>query len=1213
MIEGIQSNLSPHENLKLRFTNIFLDVTKKLQKVKIWNNSERTLDNQGWDDLFSNKLKELSVIFGYFVEYDPLELEVKYFIKGNPNLKQDKEFNPPFIPYQINDYKETPKSLTKILNESETRFISRLKAPKVFQHLPIQPKSADKFDSYKFEPDKCLNCKVPCEVRSENDYFVVLFDEIAFFQFAYCNLNGNDVFDHYIVKEDNRIIEDNRKTFLKYLLKFAIGVELKLEKNLKTRGKKLWAELKLDENIYDNWNKSDINDENKIRREIENSVENNIGDNVVKNFSDNDWVKSVLVTLNKIVINLINEVKKDEIYHDPQCNDLFILKHIARFDIQASFEVKEKGGKLIMHDVFVFPVYTQKIEPIVTTECIQGEKLDIHSPVLVVLYIKTLFEIQKSNSDSTPQFDETDISLDGFHLTKEIVKVFAEKLIQEDYLKNIVKKELVLPSVRAAISQVMARNTSHNIGAHVMNKLIGDLSQIKINDFNNYKGGIELYKDDNDDDNNNDDENEKDNDDNKSKNKNKNLLDQISIFNNYVKCRMDYLADVSFGTPLMQTNKYVYADLYKELDKVRLLLEHISGLDNFKFEIKFQKNGKDVSDENDLLVAIPNDILGAQAFYNILENIIRNSAKHSDKPELGKDQNFVFTVNFIDDLSKVDGYCNGDQCDKTICDKAHKKEIENILNEFIAVEVFDNIPVDSTEKNIDATVEKIRFTDKEISEYKRMMDNKEPKFKTDIDALVFRQNIKLNEDILQENKLRSYSLGLVEMDASAAYLRKRPVEYINHRSYDIQYDESWSRDTEKNGADKEGLRGTNCRHFLKAFRKTEGDKNYLGYRFFLHRPAVALIVTDLLNDNKEKKNNLRKEGIWLIERQDFEKDLNEGKVYPHEFVVYSSEIKTEIEKIIKDHKTSLPTRTISFSEEDLKTNLCEKEFKDKNVLPVWEEFCWAKWYRGDSDNPKIEVDISSNIDFIDNNDTDNYITAIYLDHLYSQTTETPLEMWEKGKGAKYLEALTSIGQSKLPDFAKLTVDVGDSKDKIKKYLGLLNFDNVVNHNKNVVTHHKIAESVLTEVIVIDERIQNATKDIGKGGREFMSIPFLELYKKMGIIIPGNDLNLSDSSFKNLKSGIEEFISCKIQTVKPSDFLLIHYSILERMYKNDEIKSKLEEWSDRINVVVTSGRGIPNNLSNRVRFVNLSSVITAFIDVRSKYVINYIANSSRKSA
>ena len=103
----------------------------------------------------------------------------------------------------------------------------------------------------------------------------------------------------------------------------------------------------------------------------------------------------------------------------------------------------------------------------------------------------------------------------------------------------------------------MARNTSHNIGAHVMNKLIDNLNSIDIKNFTNYlpipdilpSGEEEIFK-------------------------------QIAFFNNYVKCRMDYLSDISFGTPLMQTNKYAHNEIFKEFDKVRLLLENISGLSN---------------------------------------------------------------------------------------------------------------------------------------------------------------------------------------------------------------------------------------------------------------------------------------------------------------------------------------------------------------------------------------------------------------------------------------------------------------------------------------------------------------------------------------------------------------------------------------------------------------------------------------------------------
>lgn len=773
-------------------------------------------------------------------------------------------------------------------------------------------------------------------------------------------------------------------------------------------------------------------------------------------------------------------------------------------------------------------------------------------------------------------------------------------------------KDIINQATRAAISQVMARNTSHNIGAHVMNKLIGDIRNLAFLSYKkgkNYHTNIEL-------------KNHLHSDvvkqlkgdkllkslDRKSKIAflhNEIALDQISIFNNYVKCRLDYLADISFGTPLMQTNKYAYADLFKELDKVRLLLEHISGLDNFKFQIKFQKNGKDLDENYDLLVAIPNDILGTQAFYNILENIIRNSAKHSNKSKLdGED--VVFTVNFIDEITGVNGFCSDANCDRTKCDKAHKKEIENALNEFISVEVYDNIPVEKPDEKLDLEESDI----KEFNNKKTALP-KDNKFSSYIDKLAFSQNKKLNEDILQENKLRSYSLGLVEMDASAAYLRKRPVEYINHCSYDIQYDESWTRNTEKNEKDKIGLRGTNCRHFLKAFKKTEGDKNYLGYRFFLHRPAVVLVVTKEVPANKEE---LKKQGIWVVTKEEFEKHIKpeygkkDGKVYPHEFVVIDSSVtfdKVKIEKAEKNsesqetkriveiefleyYKTSLPIRVLN----DISGI---SELINKSAYAIEME-CWKEWANRFEilKNKTIEIaaDYNSRVDF----------SIVFLDHLHSQNNDAT-NYWNEHKDAYHCEALSTYAQQKLPEFALKSI--GEGENKLKNYINKIQSD--------IIHKNQLLEASISQVIVIDERIQEAAEN-----RDYLKVPFKELYKKMHVIVPDkkdDNLNLSENSFENVKTHVEKYIKAKVKEAKETDFIIIHYSILERMYGKEEINSKLLNeliGESKINVVITSGRGTPDNLPKKVRFVNLSSVITAFVDIRSKYAINYLLNSSRKS-
>ena len=764
---------------------------------------------------------------------------------------------------------------------------------------------------------------------------------------------------------------------------------------------------------------------------------------------------------------------------------------------------------------------------------------------------------------------------------------------------TILQIETVNQATRAAISQVMARNTSHNIGAHVMNKLT---SASFLEKFCSYAYCLKSYKPD------------KDFEDTKEHR----AFDQISIFNNYVKCRMDYLADISFGTPLMQTNKYAYGELFTELDKVRLLLEHISGLSDFKYKIEFRKNGKrfkaskiDDDDkeasEDDLLVAIPNDILGTQAFYNILENIIRNTAKHSSlKPDIT-----IFTVNFIDTLPSKEqmDFCECKNSEKCVCGKPTPTEIENILKDFVAVEVYDNIPVVGT-------VSELSGEDKR--EYKEIMGKELKPFAEKIDEIVFAQNKKLNEDILHENKLRSYSLGLVEMDASAAYLRKRPVEYINNPSYNIQFDESWSRDTELNGGNQE-IRGINCRHFLKAFKtKAEfevtiiGDEKIeeikkgsaLGYRLFLHRPAVVLVVTELLKDDKEKKEKLKKEGIWVIAPKEFEKDLKDGKVFPHEFVVIDGKIqfnKIDEVEFLEYYKTSLPLRVFKVEQNEFQ-NLFEKE---DNISNDWEQFCWNKC-------------VTNLIPILGGYVSTFPHQAVFLNHLYSEKSEqTPKKMWEESLKADHLEALSSLAQSKLPDFNKHTKSEVGTEHILKIYLERITTPTDESINGEYVTtrenaYFKIIEAVQKKVIVIDERIQNTTKESKDGGKEFMTIPYKDLYAKMGVIVPDKSLNLSENSFETIKSSLEKYIENEINCAKSTDFILIHYSILERMYEKDEIKTKIEKWAKSINVVVTSGRGIPNNLSENVRFINLSSVITAFVDVRSKYAINYLLNSSRKS-
>ena len=142
-----------------------------------------------------------------------------------------------------------------------------------------------------------------------------------------------------------------------------------------------------------------------------------------------------------------------------------------------------------------------------------------------------------------------------------------------------------------------------------------------------------------------------------------------------------------------------------------------------------------------------------------------------------------------------------------------------------------------------------------------------------------------------------------------------------------------------------------------------------------------------------------------------------------------------------------------------------------------------------------------------------------------------------------------------------------------------------------------------------ERLQEAAKE------DYMGIKFEELYEKTQIIIP-KEFDLSAKNFEpTFIENLEEYIKVNIEKLNHNlDFILIHYSILERMYSSNmiQINGYLDTLAKQTNVVVTSGRGTPEGLSPEVRFVNLSPIITSFVEIRSKYLASNLLHSTRKS-
>lgn len=722
MIEASTSN----DQLLKKYLTIFLEVSEKLQHIKV--------TPKEINDLLEVKCPDLYIIYGYFVELEPNQNHVIYFIestKENPDPAKTN-FEPPLIPYYYGKASGKNEFLYKTLLKSEKNFISILKSPKLYQHLPIQEKSLNKF---KLISDDYLNCYISNKIKRENDYYVVLFEEIIFFQFAYCYLNGDTLSKYYIDRKDLLLI---------YLIKFGLSIEHKYG------GRSLHEKLGIIDKKK-SWNEKEEID---LRKEITDLITKKISDN------GNVWEQDINVCLKEIVDLLLRESKKSGVYYkyyDEKTTNLEILKHVARFDIEASFLITDDDGRPIFHDMFVFPLYTEMqfgyptkwIDP-------AGNQIDIHSPVLLVLYIKTLYEISNQQD-----FDETPSSIQGFQLTKEIAKLFAERIIQQEYLKNVIKKQTILQATKSAISQYMCRNLSHNLGSHSIPQFNLKLDQM-IRE-KQYWSSNDLY--------------------------------QIRGFNEYIQGRMEFLAEFSSNN---FSELYIEHSFKKIVENLVFSMNKI-GEKRGEYEIVFKGMVDSFVSENvtisindiptgNELVDIRGDNLGIQAFYIIIENVIRNLYKHSNK----------------------------------IVDRG-RSYIE------FGIKIFDFNP----DGEVGANYYTVDIFDKhgKVNEEKWIDEDKAQKLIKHINDLISQSILK--ED---DNTLREEGWGLLEMKSAAAYLSGMPdyaidTKLASFRDDTIQYKEHIKID------------GVVYPYPLKAFffeGNNDSSKN-IAYRFYLPKTKFCLI------------------------------------------------------------------------------------------------------------------------------------------------------------------------------------------------------------------------------------------------------------------------------------------------------------------------------------------------------------------------------------
>ncbi len=375
------------------------------------------------------------------------------------------------------------------------------------------------------------------------------------------------------------------------------------------------------------------------------------------------------------------ETVKSNVTYRKECNYNFIGKNQSSIDIWISFLSDEKVGKTAIKYEIDFEVFDYKIE--------------IVSFLLLAIELPNIFIDKLINKLDILLFQES-----------------------TQHLLNLLIQDINRNAKKSAIAAVISRNMSHNIGSHTLSKL--NSKQLIENIEPQFKGTKDIY-----------DEyrkkyldyfkvngeypvNEKDEE--------FSTEGKIASFNSYLQSRMDFVADLVTSTPSLE-NSILFEDVLKKFEKNVLLNNTISGVNDLIVNLKYDEECKKK------LVSFPNDQLGCQAFYIILENIIRNCAKHgSYKKNSNKNNNLR-------------------ECQITI-------EIEDYAadKQYYEVKIYDND---------DDGRENIKLSD-----------------------IVDQRNKAINKPILDETgSLRHGDWGTLEMKIAAAYLRKIESYKIDEKQY----------------------------------------------------------------------------------------------------------------------------------------------------------------------------------------------------------------------------------------------------------------------------------------------------------------------------------------------------------------------------------------------------------------------------------------------
>lgn len=766
-------------------------------------------------------------------------------------------------------------------------------------------------------------------------------------------------------------------------------------------------------------------------------------------------------------------------------------------------------------------------------------------------------------------------------------------------------EEKIVESLRSAKAAIISRNLSHNIGSHVLSAISSNYCHPS----------------------------------------------DMKVLSKYVQERMDFVAQVITNPPKWTAPTWFIRNIIRKFFEQRLLLKYIvrsEGLECFEYrnviqsdkaKIKFnlyidddEIGKKGNGNFKDVLVSIPGGVVGYHAIYTIIENFLRNGAKHGWDREKSELDEYIINIKISKESS----------------------------SDYVVVSVSDNIIA--------------------------------PPPNTTFEELSKNLNDKINTPFInpEDGKIISSNWGLAEMKIAAAYLSKKSNKFLMSKGilmnspYGIM-EYFPSKNTEGNTSLGLRFKIQKPKEVLVITDKL--DLQQLGFLNSLTRPYAIyfsnfgqktknigdfeLVYFDLEELSVENLDR----GLYS-KRQIFRNELSENNEY-EKFLEKVERVYTIIRKARSGSDSTVNLESI---QNELSKTFCEN-FKI-DLFSIWSVFKLKTFIiRNYFEKTKLEIYINSNSnspttsnEFNLNSGKDVLLNRRNLEQYFgSEHSPSPeviveyeksgadekLELREKHpylkKWVRYKKEISYVFYKyeedieSLPEYFVATQDLGKESEHIRlgnfkddqlvdelneidflnKYLKATNTpeDSNINLIRHVGTggnnvfyseylsgaqnyftlletdldryermklYLQIVESVSLTIGIIDERVSEY----------FMKdLEVLKKLKNMNvhvfpIFIEEKDTNIQEWFKKNdgFNVSAEDLFKCNKKEMQGGlDFLIIHQSFLEKKFrgKEKEIVVKIADYYET-NIVLTTGRGRQSDSLKEYSFISFSELREALL-------------------